>query len=95
MKLTVHHPDVDPTTPRNVTAARMIQSGPEGSYYGAYRTRLAYRNGAPHSWNSNTAEHVGTVFVPRGEQRPPYLAIAQQFATPEFPAFAWPDRLPC
>jgi hypothetical protein len=72
------------------TTVTMILAGPDGSVFGVYRARV--RNPAQRwTWNVHRARQVGTVTVKRDETRPSYRAMAERFATPEWPAMEYPE----
>ena len=76
------------TAPR--TTVTMIAAGPEGATFGVYRAHV--RNPAQRwTWNVHRATRVGTVTVAAGDHRPTYRAMADQFATPEWPALDYPE----
>jgi hypothetical protein len=72
------------------TTVSMLLAGPEGATFGVFRANV--RNPDKRwTWNIHQARHVGSVTVKTGETRPTYRAMAERFATPDWPAMDYPD----
>lgn len=71
------------------TTVTMLYSDSGKAVFGVYRAHV--RNPEKRwTWNVNHATAVGTITVKRGEARPSYRAMAERFATPEWPALSYP-----
>lgn len=75
---------------RKHTTITMLAAGPEGATFGAFRATVRNPD-ARWSWNIHRARLVGTVTVGPGE-RISYRAIAEQFATADWPALNYPNQ---
>ena len=73
------------------TVVTMVFAGPDGATFGVFRAHV--RNPDRRwTWNVHRATPIGTVAVGPGEQRPSYRAMAERFATPEWPALNYPTE---
>lgn len=75
----------------NRTTVTLLLTWPDGSAtFGVFRARV--RNPDKRwTWNLHKATQVGKVHVSAGEQRPSYRAMAERYATPDYPALEYPE----
>jgi len=78
------------TGDKRTMVTMLLAGGNHPTVYGVFQTELAY-TGTGWSWNLHEARHVGNVWVEQGTTRPSYRAMAEQYATAEYPAGPYPE----
>lgn len=71
------------------TVVTMLQAGPDRTVYGVFRAEVINAFTDKWTWNVHTADHVGSVTILDGAPAPSYQAIADLFASADWPAHTY------